>query len=107
MRKNNQHLAIQKAIFKIPPDQREMFLLRYVENLNDREIARQLGIHPATVGRRMRRALFTLNESLGEILSDWAPSLVGPDLMNDFGEIVYDPTNGLMSRGDIVRPIAK
>lgn len=30
---------------------------------------------------------------------------VGPDHVNDSAELIYDPTNGLDSRGDIVHPI--
>jgi hypothetical protein len=33
----------------------------------------------------------------------WVAYSIGPDLRDDYAQIIYDPTNGTVSRGDIIR----
>ncbi|MDR0983793.1 MAG: sigma-70 family RNA polymerase sigma factor [Ruminococcus sp.] len=41
---------------ELTPSQREIFLLRYVDNLKQKEIAEKLGINKSTVSRTLKRA---------------------------------------------------
>lgn len=68
--------AVQKALAKLPPEQRELVLLHYMENLTHREIADRLGLHHATVSRRLQLALRLLRGMLGPILSEGTQRLV-------------------------------
>lgn len=67
--------ALLEAIDALEDDERELVLLRYVEELRPTEIARRLGIHRKTVQRRLDKALVTLRGSLEPILRETAPSL--------------------------------
>ena len=44
------------AIDRLPPDLREIVLLSTVQELNNAQIAEHLGVHPATVGRQLKKA---------------------------------------------------
>ena len=50
------------AIERLPSRVQEVFILRRVKGLTQKEISRQLGIAEATVERHMTRALFLLSE---------------------------------------------
>lgn len=54
--------AVQRLLARLPPDQREVILLRYGEDLTYREIAAVTGEPLRTVQSRVRRALKTLRE---------------------------------------------
>jgi Sigma-70, region 4 len=55
-----------------------MVLLHFAEEMEQREIAERLGIHPSTVSRQLRRALESLRGMVEPMLTDAAPSLKMP-----------------------------
>jgi len=57
---------MQRAIEALPDEQREIFLLREVSDLQFNEIAEIVGIPENTVKSRMRYALEKLREALAE-----------------------------------------
>ncbi len=56
-----------EAVANLPPEQREVFLLRQVSGLSFREIADTVGIPENTVKSRMRYALEKLRGELGDL----------------------------------------
>jgi RNA polymerase sigma-70 factor, ECF subfamily len=56
--------ALHQAVEELPPDQREVFLLREQQNLAFDEIARIVGCLPSTAKSRMRYALQSIREKL-------------------------------------------
>ena len=58
--------SIVKAVDSLPPDQREVFLLREVANLPFKDIAEITGVGENTVKSRMRYALDRLKDALCE-----------------------------------------
>jgi len=62
--------TIQKAIMRLAPELREMVLLHYMEDWSKRDIAKRLGVHPATVGRQLEKALGSLKKHLEPILRE-------------------------------------
>ncbi|MBN1478116.1 RNA polymerase sigma factor [Candidatus Sumerlaeota bacterium] len=70
--------ALHRALGKLPPAQRELVLLHFAEGLDQREIAERLGVHPATVGRHLRRALRRMRGLLEETLRREAAPLRMP-----------------------------
>lgn len=72
----NQELAdcIRRSLDALPPDQREVFLLREVANLPFKEIAKVTGVGENTIKSRMRYALDRLQEALAEF-EDYARAL--------------------------------
>lgn len=58
--------ALRRALEKVSPRGREIFLLSRIEGLNYTQIARVLGIAPNTVYTQMGRAIKSLYESLKE-----------------------------------------
>lgn len=56
---------LARALQRIPTEQREILLLREVEDLTYTDIARTLGIRPGTVKSRLARARAALLERLG------------------------------------------
>jgi RNA polymerase sigma-70 factor (ECF subfamily) len=56
--------ALHAAVEELPPDQREVFLLREQQNLPFEEIARVTGCLPSTAKSRMRYALQSIREKL-------------------------------------------
>ena len=55
---------LQQALLALPPDQREVFVLREQAGLPFREIAEMVGVNENTVKSRMRYALLALRKSL-------------------------------------------
>jgi RNA polymerase sigma-70 factor (ECF subfamily) len=53
---------LAEAIGSLPPRVREVFTLRRIKGLSQKEISSQLGITEGTVERHMTRALFLLSE---------------------------------------------
>jgi RNA polymerase sigma-70 factor (ECF subfamily) len=70
--------AVQNAVLKLPPGQREVVLLRFAEDLSINEIAQRLRLHPSTVRFRIRKALSGLKTSLESILRESAPAMRPP-----------------------------
>lgn len=65
---------IPRAVENLPPDQREVFLLREIANLPFKEIATITGVPENTVKSRMRYALERLQQALSEY-EDYARAL--------------------------------
>lgn len=61
---------VHAAIHRLPPDLRELVFLHYLGELSKSEVARQLGLHPATVGRKLKRALRELRDILEPVVRD-------------------------------------
>jgi RNA polymerase sigma-70 factor (ECF subfamily) len=70
--------AVWEAMLKLAPEQRELLLLHFAEDLSANEIGRRLGVHQTTVSRRIQRALAQMRGLLGPVLRDAAPRLRVP-----------------------------
>jgi RNA polymerase sigma-70 factor, ECF subfamily len=60
--------AVQGAIDALPPDYRDVIVLRFMEELSYEEIARHLGVPVSTIETRLHRAKKQLRQLLREIL---------------------------------------
>ena len=67
-------VRITRAVEALPPDQREVFLLREIGNVPFKDIAQMTGVPENTVKSRMRYALERLQEALAEY-EDYARAL--------------------------------
>jgi RNA polymerase sigma factor (sigma-70 family) len=67
-------LAVQAAIRRLPARQRAVLVLRYHEDLPEREVARLLRIPVGTVKSSANRALTRLRRDLATPLADRADS---------------------------------
>ena len=56
-----------QALATLPPRQRAVVVLRYYEDLSEREIATALGIAPGTVKSQCSAALGTLRANLDQV----------------------------------------
>jgi RNA polymerase sigma-70 factor, ECF subfamily len=56
--------AVQRAVQALPPDEREVLVLRGIEQLSNRDVARLLGVDDSAVTRRYQRALHRLKTEL-------------------------------------------
>jgi RNA polymerase sigma factor (sigma-70 family) len=61
---SEQSKLVREAVLALPRGQREVVLMHYAEQLSKSEVARRLGIHPTSVGRRLDDALLTLQMRL-------------------------------------------
>jgi RNA polymerase sigma-70 factor (sigma-E family) len=61
-----QHDEVWTAIAALPPRQRAVVVLRYYEDLSERQIADTLGCRPGTVKSQAAAALATLRTRLGD-----------------------------------------
>jgi RNA polymerase sigma-70 factor (ECF subfamily) len=57
-------LKVRDAMERLTPTDREVLLLRHVEELNNAEAAEVLGVEPATASQRYGRAVRKLREAL-------------------------------------------
>jgi RNA polymerase sigma-70 factor, ECF subfamily len=64
---------VQTALARLSEDDREVLVLRYLEDLSTREIAAVLGLSESAVKMRQLRALQRLRELLGEDLGEEMP----------------------------------
>lgn len=62
--------ALQKLLGQLPEEQREVFVLREIQDLSFKEIAEIAGISENTAKSRMRYALEKLRGGLSEFLTD-------------------------------------
>jgi len=63
-----QRRALQQALLELTPEQREVFVLKHVEDLSYEEIARRLGASIPSLKMRMHRAYDRLRERLKDVL---------------------------------------
>jgi len=68
--RREQNRALEEAVFHLPPEQREIVLMRYMSDMSQAQIARQLGLHPVAVGRQLRRALRRLQAATEPVLKE-------------------------------------
>jgi RNA polymerase sigma-70 factor (ECF subfamily) len=61
---NEQRVLIRVALESLPPIDREILVMRYLEQLSPREIGEVLGMKPGAVSTRHTRALARLRELL-------------------------------------------
>jgi RNA polymerase sigma-70 factor (sigma-E family) len=61
-----EHGELWAGLQKLPPRQRAVIVLRYYEDLSEREIAQALGIAPGTVKSQAARALDALRSTLAD-----------------------------------------
>ncbi len=64
MQEKETESALEAAIMALEPDDRELVLLYYAEELSKKDIAEKLGVHPATVGRRLDKAFAEMRRTL-------------------------------------------
>jgi len=63
-----QRRALQQALLELTPEQREVFVLKHVEDLSYEEIAGRLGASIPSLKMRMHRAYDRLRERLKDVL---------------------------------------
>jgi RNA polymerase sigma-70 factor (ECF subfamily) len=61
---------VQQALRRLPGRYREVAVLRYVEEMDPREIAAALGVRPGTVLVRLHRARQMLKKQLSDLVED-------------------------------------
>lgn len=65
---SQESVEVGRALRRLPEDLREVVVLRFVGDLSNVEIARQLDVHPATVGRHLERAMKMMKAGLEPLL---------------------------------------
>ena len=68
LRQAEQRRALQQALLELTPEQREVFVLKHVEDLSYEEIAGRLGASIPSLKMRMHRAYDRLRERLKDVL---------------------------------------
>ncbi len=71
------HRMVVDEVMQLPAPQREVVLLRFVEDLSAREVAARLGLPLETVRTRLKRALALLRGRLDGRIRDWRAILAG------------------------------
>jgi RNA polymerase sigma-70 factor (sigma-E family) len=65
-------LMLREALRRLPPRQRAVLVLRYLDDLSEKQVAELLGCSASTVGSQASRALARLRDTVGPALT--APS---------------------------------
>ncbi len=60
-------LVLRDALLALPPRQRAVVVLRYLDDLGEREVAEILGCSPGTVASQASRALSKLRRNVGPL----------------------------------------
>jgi RNA polymerase sigma-70 factor (ECF subfamily) len=68
--KNEQRRRVQDALAQLPDRDREVLVMRYLEQLSTRETADVLGITEGSVKTRHFRALVRLRDLLGDVMEE-------------------------------------
>ncbi len=68
-------LIVQKALQKLSPPDRELVILHFMDDISQSDLARQLGVYPSTISRRLEKALATLRLELGRFFPGAANAL--------------------------------
>jgi RNA polymerase sigma-70 factor (sigma-E family) len=63
--RHDEDAAVLSAVYRLPPRQREVLVLRYYADLSERQIADALDISPGSVKAHAHRAITTLRSTLG------------------------------------------
>ncbi|MBX7244113.1 MAG: RNA polymerase sigma factor [Candidatus Sumerlaeaceae bacterium] len=67
--RNEEAGAVRNALAAMPPEDRELILLHFAEEMSQREIARRLGVNHTTIGRRLEKVTETFRTRLASALS--------------------------------------
>lgn len=78
MESNEAVKTVRRALQDLAPDQREVVLLHFMEELTQEEIADQLGVHRSTVSRLLDRSLKRLRALLAPTFRETLPRLRAP-----------------------------
>ncbi len=78
MEAQEQGRTVQRAVDRLPSDQREVVLLHFGEDLTQREVAQRLGVSPVKVNRQIKRAVETLRGVVSPALLKATPALKTP-----------------------------
>lgn len=70
-----QSKALQEALARLRPEQREVVLLHYMEGLSHREIAQRTGVNQSTVSRHVASALDIMRGLMDRALTEMAGEL--------------------------------
>jgi RNA polymerase sigma-70 factor (sigma-E family) len=62
--------AMNAAIDRLPPRQRAVLVLRYLDDVSENDVARLLGCSPSTVSSQLARALARLRETYPAMTKD-------------------------------------
>jgi len=76
-------MALSRAIAALPPEQREVLVLRDVENLSAEEAAAVIGIEVGALKSRLHRARMAMRELLASELGDAPDADPCPDLAQE------------------------
>ena len=71
-------VALDQAVFGLPEDARELVLLKFIEGLSNKQIADHLGVHPATIGRQLKKAQRMLKAHLAPLVRDGTDAFGAP-----------------------------
>jgi RNA polymerase sigma factor (sigma-70 family) len=90
----------QAAVGRLSPEQKMALRLRYLEGVENRDIARVLGVHPGTASRRNEASLLTIRQFLEtpegltghekQMCQECLDHLLGGSGAKDLGRLLWD-----------------